>query len=75
MASTNGDGSRRNPGPFFAWFLIALWILCWIVFMGFFRKDVWAGVPAITWSMIVLGIVAIIVSVIAIPAFKRFEGR
>lgn len=67
--------SGKNPGFYFAAILIGLWVLCWIVFMGFFRKDVWAGVPAVTWSMIAFGIVAIIISIIAIPVFKKFEKQ
>jgi uncharacterized membrane protein len=66
--------SGKNPGLYLGRILIVLWILCWIVFMGFFRKQVWAGVPAITWAMIVFGVVAIIVSIAAIPIFKKFES-
>lgn len=66
-------GRKRNPGPYLAAVLVSLWVVCWIVFMGFLRKAVWAGVPYITWSMIVFGVIAIIVSVIAIPLFDRYE--
>jgi uncharacterized membrane protein len=66
--------SVKNPGIYLAILLIGLWILCWIVFLGFLRRAVWAGVPAITWSMIVFGVIAIIVSIIAIPIFKKFEN-
>lgn len=66
--------SASNPGLYFGVILIVLWVVCWIVFMGFMRKVVWAGVPAITWAMIAFGVVAIIVSIIAIPVFKKFES-
>ena len=65
--------SAKNPGFYLAAFLIILWLLCWVLFMGLFRKASWAGLPAITWSMIGVGLVAIIVSIAAIPIFNRFE--
>jgi hypothetical protein len=67
--------TAKNPGVYLGLLLICLWTLCWAVFMGFFRKTVWNGVPAVTWSVIAFGILAIIVSVIAIPLFNNFENN
>ena len=65
--------SARNPGLWLAACLFGLWLLCWAVLLGPLRAAQFGGLPLITWSQILLGVLAIIVSIVAIPLLIRWE--
>ncbi len=65
--------SARHPGLWLAAFLFGLWLLCWVVFFGPLRAVQVAGLPLITWSQILLGVLAIVVSIVAVPLLDRWE--
>ena len=65
--------SLRNPGILLGIIIFVLWILCWIVFMVAFRNVLIAGIPLLTWSQIVLGALAIVISGLAIMPLDKWE--
>jgi hypothetical protein len=71
--SSRDHMSARNPALWLAASLFGLWVLCWIVLMGPLRAVQVAGLPLITWSQILLGVLAIVVSIVAIPFLNRWE--
>jgi hypothetical protein len=65
--------SFRNPGLFLGVLIFAVWLLCWVLFMGPLGHIVIAGLPLLTWSQIVLGIVAILISAASIIPLDKWE--
>jgi hypothetical protein len=65
--------SGKNPGLILGIVIFFIWLLCWIGLMGRFSSIQLAGIPIITWGMIVIGVTAVIASVIAIPILSKWE--
>jgi hypothetical protein len=65
--------SIKNPGLFLGIVIFGAWLLCWIGIIGRFSSIQLAGIPVITWGMIVIGVAAVIASVLAIPALSKWE--
>jgi hypothetical protein len=65
--------SLRNPGIVLGIIIFVAWILCWIVFMVAIPNVMIAGLPLLTWSQIVLGAVAVIISGLAIMPLDKWE--
>jgi hypothetical protein len=53
--------------------IFVLWLLCWIFFMVAFRNVAILGLPLLTWSQIVLGAIAIVISALAIIPLDKWE--
>lgn len=67
------SSSSTNPGLFMGALLFCIWLLCWAVLMGVFRGSQIGGLPLITWSQIILGVLAVVVGVIAVPLLDKWE--
>lgn len=65
--------SARNPGLVLGIAIFCVWLLCWVGLLGRFSTILVAGIPLITWGMMAIGVIAIIVSIIAIPALSKWE--
>lgn len=65
--------SLKNPGLLTGVLLLGTWLLCWLVLMGFLRTDQLAGLPLITWSQIILGILAVVLSAVLILPLDKWE--
>lgn len=72
-----GQEATRNPGVLCAVGLAAAWWAAWVVLMGCqFRSDHCPiGVPLITWSMIALGVLSILLSIVLIFKMDAFEKK
>lgn len=66
-------GAWSHPGFKYGFIMVALYFLSWLFFMGFMPKSVVGGLPLITWSMIILGVLAVCVSVALIGPMERHE--
>jgi hypothetical protein len=72
------DGPFRplgSPGVRLSLVLAALWVLSWILFAGLFPGARLAGLPLVTWSHILVGILAVAFGLVAIPLLERWESR
>ncbi len=65
--------SMKNPGLYLGIVIFGAWLLCWIGIIGRFSSIQLAGIPLITWGMIVIGVVSVIASVVAIPVLSKWE--
>jgi hypothetical protein len=63
----------RYWGLSWAIFIFCLWLIFWVILMGFFPKVQIAGIPVITWSQIFLAIFAICVSIFGIFKLERLD--
>ena len=65
----------RNPGMRLSLLLMALWVGSWIVFLGWTPEARMSGLPMIAWAQIVLSVLGVVITVVAIPLFERWEKR
>ncbi len=65
----------RSPGVRLALVLAALWVLSWVLFQGLLPDARLAGLPLVTWSHILVGVLAVAFGLIAIPLLDRWESR
>ena len=65
----------RNPGMRLSLLLMALWVGSWIVFLGWTPEARMSGLPMIAWAQIVLSVVGVVVTLVAIPLFEKWEKR
>ncbi len=55
--------------------LVALWVVSWIVFLGWTPEARMSGLPMIAWAQILLSVLGVVVTVVAIPLFEKWEKR
>jgi hypothetical protein len=65
----------KNPGMRLALLLVALWIGSWIVFLGVAPEARMTGLPLIAWAQILLSALGVVVTLVAIPLFEKWEKR
>jgi hypothetical protein len=65
----------RNPGMRLSLLLVALWVGSWIVFLGWTPEARMGGLPMIAWAQIVLSALGVVLTVVAIPLFEKWEKR
>jgi hypothetical protein len=65
----------KNPGMRLSLFLTALWIGSWIVFLGIRPEARMAGLPMIAWAQIILSALGVVLTIVAIPMFEKWERR
>jgi len=63
----------RSPGMIWGLVIFVLWLVCWIILMPFLPKAQILGIPLITWSQILLGVFAIVISIVAIFQLEQWE--
>jgi uncharacterized membrane protein (DUF485 family) len=65
----------KHPGVRSAIVIGVLFLVFWAVFMGLAPETTFLGAPAIAWSQIALGIIAIGLSVAAVFQLERWDER
>lgn len=64
-----------HPGLSLTLVLVILYALSFVLFLGFMPRAQVAGLPIFTWSLISVGVLAVILSVVFIYRIERWEGR
>ena len=67
--------SFKSPGMIWALVILILWLLCWIILMPFTPQVQVFKIPLMTWSQVLLGVFAVVISVIAISQLAKWEKR
>lgn len=65
----------KNPGMRLSLLLLALWIGVSIAFLGCTPEMQVKGLPMIAWAQIALSVLGVLVTLVAIPLFDRWERR
>lgn len=73
MSAKSNGSIYQNPGFFVAVALFLVYLVCWALLLGIFRGAAFAGLPLITWSMIILGVAGVCLSVIFIYTIDKWE--
>lgn len=75
MSARSKGSIYQNPGFIVAVALFVVYMVCWVLFMGIFRGAALAGLPLITWSQVILGVLGVCLSVVLIYTIDKWEKR
>ena len=64
-----------HPGLSLAIVVVVLYAISLVVFLGFFPGTMVAGLPLLTWSLILVSVLAVCLSVVFIYRMESWEGR
>lgn len=67
--------ASRHPGFWVAVWIFALYLVFLVVFLVFFPKVEVAGLPLVTWSMILVAVGALCVATVRIFSMTEWEER
>jgi hypothetical protein len=65
----------RNPGMRLSLLLLALWAVSHVVFLGWKPDARMTGLPMIAWAQILLSVLGVLLTLVAIPLFDKWERR
>ena len=65
----------KNPGMRLSILLLVLWIGSWLLFLGWKSESRMAGLPVFAWSQMVLSTLGVLLTLVAIPWFDKWEKR
>ena len=65
----------KNPGLRLSVLLLALWIGAHVLFLGCRPDARMTGLPMIAWAQIAISALGVVLALIAIPWFDRWERR
>ena len=65
----------RNPGMRLSLLLLALWVASHVVFLGWKPDARMTGLPMIAWAQILLSVLGVLLTLVAIPLFDKWERR
>jgi hypothetical protein len=64
-----------HPGLSLAIVIVALYVVSLVVFLGILPSAQVAGLPLVTWSLMLVGALAVCLSVVFIYRMGNWEGR
>jgi hypothetical protein len=65
----------KNPGLRLSLILLVLWIGAHVLFLGFRPDARWTGLPVIAWAQIAISALGVLLTLVAIPLFDKWERR
>ena len=65
----------KNPGLRLSALLLALWIGAHVLFLGFKPEARMTGLPVIAWAQIAISALGVLLTLVAIPWFDKWEKR
>ena len=65
----------KNPGMRLSLLLLALWIGAHVLFLGCKPDARMTGLPMIAWAQIAISAVGVVLTLVAIPLFDKWERR